>query len=226
MRHILSYLLVLGAVLSSLSLQSCENDDNYDYSVNYPNALVTINTNSSTGQVYLQLDDETTVLPTNMKTSPYGNKELRALTNLKIQDGQGGHYSKSAYVNWIDTILTKNMVRSMGAKDDEVYGKDPLEIVKNWTTSVEDGYLTLRFRTYFGNGTKHVVNLVKGAQPYEVILHHNAMGDTKGYVRDGLVAFRLSDLPDTQGKTVDLTLKWQSFSGAKSVHFKYKSRKQ
>ena len=225
MRHILSYLLVLGAVLSSLSLQSCENDDNYDYSVNYPNALVTIKTNSSTGQVYLQLDDETTVLPTNMKTSPYGNKELRALTNLKIQDGQGGHYSKSAYVNWIDTILTKNMVRSMGAKDDEVYGKDPLEIVKNWTTSVEDGYLTLRFRTYFGNGTKHVVNLVKGAQPYEVILHHNAMGDTKGYVRDGLVAFRLSDLPDTQGKTVDLTLKWQSFSGIKSVRFKYKSRK-
>ena len=224
MRHILSYLLVLGAVLSSLSLQSCENDDNYDYSVNYPNALVTIKTNSSTGQVYLQLDDETTVLPTNMKTSPYGNKELRALTNLKIQDGQGGHYSKSAYVNWIDTILTKNMVRSMGAKDDEVYGKDPLEIVKNWTTSVEDGYLTLRFRTYFGNGTKHVVNLVKGTQPYEVILHHNAMGDTKGYVRDGLVAFRLSDLPDTQGKTVDLTLKWQSFAGAKSVHFKYMSR--
>ena len=153
MRHILSYLLVLGAVIGSLSLQSCENDDNYDYSVNYPNALVTIKTNSSTGQVYLQLDDETTVLPTNMKTSPYGNKELRALTNLKIQDGQGGHYSKSAYVNWIDTILTKNMVRSMGAKDDEVYGKDPLEIVKNWTTSVEDGYLTLRFRTYFGNGT-------------------------------------------------------------------------
>ena len=226
MRHILSYLLVLGAVIGSLSLQSCENDDNYDYSVNYPNALVTIKTNSSTGQVYLQLDDETTVLPTNMKTSPYGNKELRALTHLKIQDGQGGHYSKSAYVNWIVTILTKNMARSMGAKDDEVYGKDPLEIVKNWTTSVEDGYLTLRFRTYFGNGTKHVVNLVKGAQPYEVILHHNAMGDTKGYVRDGLVAFRLSDLPDTQGKTVDLTLKWQSFSGAKSVHFKYKSRKQ
>ena len=226
MRHILSYLLVLGAVIGSLSLQSCENDDNYDSSVNYPNALVTIKTNSSTGQMYLQLDDETTVLPTNMKTSPYGNKELRALTNLKIQDGQGGHYSKSAYVNWIDTILTKNMVRSMGAKDDEVYGKDPLEIVKNWTTSVEDGYLTLRFRTYFGNGTKHVINLVKGAQPYEVILHHNAMGDTKGYVRDGLVAFRLSDLPDTQGKTVDLTLKWQSFSGAKSVHFKYKSRKQ
>ena len=109
MRHILSYLLVLGAVLGSLSLQSCENDDNYDYSVNYPNALVTIKTNSSTGQVYLQLDDETTVLPTNMKTSPDGNKELRALTNLNIQDVQGGHYSKSAYVNWLR--MTKYMER-------------------------------------------------------------------------------------------------------------------
>lgn len=58
-----------------------------------------------------------------------------------------------------------------------------------------------------------------------MVLHHNAAGDTRGFIRDGLVAFRLNDLPDTQGKTVDLTLKWQSFSGMKSVTFKYKSRK-
>ena len=175
--------------------------------------------------MYFQLDDETTILPTNMKTSPYGNKEVRALTNIRVQDGQNGHYSKSAYVNWVDTILTKNMARSLGKKDDETYGKDPVEIVKDWTTVVEDGYLTLRFRTYFGSGKKHIVNLVKGEKPYEVVLHHNAAGDTRGFIRDGLVAFRLNDLPDTQGKTVDLTLKWQSFSGMKSVTFKYKSRK-
>ena len=193
--------LILGIVLGTFSLQSCLNDDDTDYPTNIPNALVTIKTNSSTGQVYFQLNDETTILPTNMKTSPYGKKELRALTNIKVQDGKTEGYSKS------------------------VYGKDPVEIVKDWTTVVEDGYLTLRFRTYFGNGKKHVVTLVKGDNPYEVVLHHNASGDTKGLIRDGLVAFRLSDLPDTQGKTVDLTLKWQSFSGVKTVKFKYKSRK-
>ena len=56
------------------------------------------------------------------------------------------------------------------------------------------------------------------------ILYHDAKGDVRGVVKDGLVAFRLSDLPDTHGQTVDLTLKWQSFSGPKSVKFKYKSR--
>ena len=117
------------------------------------------------------------------------------------------------------------MAPSLGQKDNETYGKDPVEIVKDWTTIVEDGYITLRFRTYFNEGKKHILNLVKGENPYEIILHHNAMGDTRGPIRDGLVAFKLTDLPDTQGKTVDLTLKWQSFSGIKSVRFKYKSRK-
>ena len=159
-----------------------------------------------------------------MKTSRYGNRELRALANLTMQEGQPGHYSKTAFVNWMDTILTKKMSPNLGAKNDQTYGTDPLEIVKHWTTVVEDGYLTLRFRTYFGNRTKHVVTLVKGANPYEVVLHHDAKGDVRGVVKDGLVAFRLSDLPDTHGKAVDLTLKWKSFSGVKSVTFKYTSR--
>ncbi len=141
-----------------------------------------------------------------------------------MQEGQPGHYSKTAFVNWMDTILTKKMSPDLGAKNDQTYGTDPLEIVKHWTTVVEDGYLTLRFRTYFGNRTKHVVTLVKGANPYEVVLHHDAKGDVRGVVKDGLVAFRLSDLPDTHGKAVDLTLKWKSFSGVKSVTFKYTSR--
>ena len=182
--------------LSSLYLYSCDNDDT-DYSVRYPNALVTIKTNSSTGQVYFQLDDSTTILPVNIDKSLYGKKELRALTNFKVQEGQSGHYSKSAYVNWVDTILTKNMAQSFGDKNNEKYG----------------------------NRTKHAINLVKGDKPYEVVLHHNAFGDTRGFVSDGLVAFSLKDLPDTQGKSVDLILKWQSFSGMKSVKFKYTTRK-
>ena len=224
MKRLFFYAFGFIIVLSSLALYSCDNDD-VEPSIRYPNALVTIKTNSSTGQIYFQLDDSTTILPTNIKESTYGKKELRALTNFKVQEGQSGHYSKTAYVNWVDTILTKNMAQSFGDKNKEKYGDDAIEIVKDWTTVVEDGYITLRFRTYFGNNIKHAINLVKGDNPYEVVLYHNAFGDAKGYVSDGLVAFSLKDLPDTQGKTVDLTLKWQSFSGMKSVKFKYTTRK-
>lgn len=97
--------------------------------------------------------------------------------------------------------------------------------MRDWTTVVEDGYLTLRFRTYFGGMRTHIVNLVKTDKPYEVRLYHNAAGDFKNRVQDGLIAFRLSDLPDTGGKEVYLTLKWRSFSGEKSVKFKYRTRK-
>ena len=70
----------------------------------------------------------------------------------------------------------------------------------------------------------HTVNLLAGvnpANPYEVEFRHNANGDYNYYVGDGLVSFDLSKLPDTEGKTVKLTLKWTSFSGPKSVVFDY-----
>ena len=44
------------------------------------------------------------------------------------------------------------------------------------------------------------------ANPYEVEFRHNSHGNTWGELADALVAFDLSDLPDTQGKTVKLKL--------------------
>lgn len=213
-------LMMLGLV--TITLQSCLDDDDDDSGNIYANALVTLKTDAN-GAFYMQLDDSTTVVPTNMKTSPVGKREARAIANLKLDAAQPGHYARTGYVNWVDTILTKPMAPDLGAKNDSVYGKDPVEIVRDWTTVVEDGYLTLRFRTYFSGNQRHVLNLVKTGD-YTVELRHDAKGDKYGTVRDGLVAFRLSDLPDTQGKPVDLTVKWQSFSGEKSVKFKYKSR--
>lgn len=42
---------------------------------------------------------------------------------------------------------------------------------------------------------------------------------------DGLVAFKLDGLPDTNGKTVKLKLKWKSFTGDKSAEFDYCTQK-
>ena len=169
----------------------------------------------------LQLDDSTKLYPSNITKPPYGDKEVRALVNYNKVNSNDVN---SVYVNWIDSIRTKNMAADLGTSNDAKYGTDPLEIVKDWVTVVEDGYLTLRFRTYFGNQITHELNLVKGSNPYEVVLHHNANGDKSGILKDGLIAFRLDALPDTQGKTVDLTVKWNSFSGEKTATFKYRSR--
>ncbi len=137
-------------------------------------------------------------------------------------------YDKAVRVTWMDDILTKpTIVRT--TENTEDYGNDPVEIVDDWVTIVEDGYLTLRFRTISSNtGQKHRVNLVaeNPENPYEVTFCHDAEGDNYGErMFDGLVAFRLNTLPDTEGKTVKLKLRWESFSGVKEHEFDYCSRK-
>ena len=162
-------ILIAIATISSLSLQSCLDDDD-NYAMRFPNALVTVKTDADQ-TVFLQLDEE----------------------------------------------------------NDTVYGTDPVEIVNDWVTIAEDGYLTLRFRTQQGDyQTKHFVNLLLSENPenpYEVEFRHNAKGDIYGRYADGLVAFKLDALPDTEGKTVKLKLKWKSFSGEKSAEFDYCTRK-
>lgn len=223
------FLMTLFITMTALTFQSCldDDDDNY-WEYRYPNALVTVKPIDG-NSFYLQLDDSTTLLPTNITSSPYGEKEVRALINFSDVNEPAEGYSKAVRIHWIDSILTKAIVPDLGLENDSVYGNDPVEIVDDWVTIAEDGYLTLRFRTLWSDyGRKHYVSLLASsdaANVYEVEFRHNADGDNYGTYGDGLVAFRLDSLPDTEGKTVKLKLKWKSFSGDKSAEFDYCTRK-
>jgi len=208
-------LLTAGLLFGSLFLPSCLNDDD-EMDLRYPNALVTVK-HTGDNTLYLQLDDSTTLLPVNLNSPLYGGKEVRALVNFKEVNKPKGSFDQAVHVHWID-----------GDENDQKYGNDPVEIVRDWVTIAEDGYLTLRFRTEWGYPrVVHYVNLFSTnnpENPYEVEFRHNANGDIGGRLGDGLVAFRLDSLPDTQGETVKLKLKWRSFSGEKSAEFDYKTR--
>ena len=222
------WMVLAVAAVCSMGFQSClDDDDNDAYYLTIPNALVTVKPTSENA-FFLQLDDTTTLLPVNMTSSPFGSKEVRALTNFSEVNEPSEGYSKAVHINWIDSILTKNIAPDLGAKNDSIYGKDPVEIVGDWVTIAEDGYLTLRFRTATSFGSKHFVNLLSTnnpENPYEVEFRHNAYGNTYGEMGDGLVAFKLDSLPDTEGKTVKLKLKWNSYSGEKSAEFNFCSGK-
>lgn len=229
MKTLKFFLMMAGVMIASMTFQSCLDDDNdTNWDLVYPNALVTVKPLGD-NSFFLQLDDSTTLLPVNMAASPYGNKEVRALVNFSEVDKPSQGYSKAVQINWMDSILTKPIVPDLGLDNDSVYGTDPVEIINDWVTIAEDGYLTLRFRTLFGDQSKaHFVNLLASTdptKPYEVEFRHNAYGDVYGVERDGLVAFNLGSLPDTEGQTVKLKLKWKSFSGDKSAEFNYSTRK-
>ena len=216
--------IAMGALLLGTALQSCSDDDKSPFIIcpsPRPNALVTVKPQGEGKTLLLQLDDSTTLTPLNMAESPFGEKEVRALCNFRLAEQQGDKRNFKVYINWIDSIRTKTMAPDLEAKNLETYGNDPVEIVRDWTTVAEDGYLTLRFRTRWGDNVPHLVNLVaeNKSNPYELTFHHK--GNTDGPAADGIVAFKLDRLPDTEGKTVDVKLNWNSFSGAKSVTFKY-----
>lgn len=210
----------LAFMFSSVALQSCLDDDDNDYSLRYPTAIVTV-CPSSDGGFTMQLDDKTTLLPSNMAKSPFGDKEVRALVNYKAE--KSAAETQNVNVNWIDSIRTKLPVVNPGENIDEKYGNDPLEIVKDWVTVAEDGYLTLRFRTIWGpTRIPHYINLVSGINPndpFEFELRHDAKGDLAGTYGDALIAFNLNNLPRTNGEQVKIKLHWTSFTGKKSTEF-------
>ena len=215
------------AALFTSMFTSCkvENSDNHNW-IYYPNMLVTVKT-AEDGRCYFQLDDKTTLLPENVKKSPYKGQP-RALANCTELEGDATPYDKLVKVHWYDSILTKKAVMTSGiAEDEALYGNDPVEILDNWVTVVEDGYLTLQFAAMFSDlRIPHYINLVMGVDPenpYVLELRHDAKGDYQMCTRrTGLVAFDITDLPDTEGETVKLVVKYKGFSNSeKSYSFDY-----
>ena len=99
--------LVVGVMAATcfMGFQSClDDDDDYPYSKVLPNALVTVKPVDD-GSYFLQLDDSTTLLPVNMTSSPFGQKEVRALVNFDETNESSGIYSKAVNINWIDLWL-------------------------------------------------------------------------------------------------------------------------
>lgn len=207
-----------------LTLPSCLDDDD-SYVSRMPTALVTVCPNAD-GSFIMQLDNNTQLEPANMKKSPFGDKEVRALVNYS--DAVVGSGIRRVHVNWLDSIRTKLPVESLADRNDEVYGNDPIEIIRDWVTVAEDGYITLRIRTRWGTtATNHYVNLLTGTNPddpYEFELRHDANDDVWGEWGDALIAFNLNNLPRPNGDDVKIKLKWKSFDGDKTAEFDLKMR--
>lgn len=223
-QHLLLY--IVGVVVLMM-LPSCTNDDDLPELLR-PTALVTVCPNAD-GSFIMQLDNATQLVPTNLKTSPFGTKEVRALvnyteTNVSPQDKK----VRNVEVNWLDSIRTKLPVETLGKQDEIKYGNDPVEIVQDWVTVAEDGYLTLRIRTLWGSPhATHILNLVTGTNPedpYELELRHDAKGDKNGRWGDALIAFNLNKLPRGDAGIAKIKLKWKSFTGDKSAKFEIKMR--
>lgn len=218
---------LIAAVMLLAGIASCANLDDRVKGDLYT-AEVTVKT-AEDNTVFLQLTDDVKLHAGQFRG--YG-KEVRALTQFVLLDeNTAPGYDGSVQIMWIDTILTKKIIfPSEEGGRVEVPGLDPIDIYNDWMTCVEDGYLTLHVRSWGGmySPVKHSLDLVKypDSDPYEVKLVHNANGDAREILNEGIVAFSLDGLPDTDGATVKLKLKWTRLDGSEGeTEFDYKTRK-
>lgn len=206
---------IVALLAVSAMLVSCKKDNGNQ---NLVEAIVTVKT-ATTGECYLQLDENTTLKPTNWTKSPFDSQTRCHLIYNDLGKSDDTKYDKKVDIYSYSKILTKTPVTTKGTVEEDkvAYGNDGIGICYNWATNIEDGYLTLNFAGIWGNtGITHYLNLVTGTNPddpYKVVLRHNKNGDGSTRTVYGLVAFDLKDLPDTQGETVKLTLTYTYFDG-------------
>lgn len=221
----------LISIFTACSLfTSCDNDNN-DNIKRFPNAIVTIKPINGGESFNVWVSEKVQGPPSNLTKSPYGNKEVRAIANIKEEKDAKG--KTKIYINWMDSIRTK---QAIALKNPELelkkYGEDRLEIINGFGTVVEDGYLTLRFSTAMRDlKLKRDLNLIvqhSEKEPYKLVLAYNAHGDNRGRMASSLIAFRLSEIDKIAKKNgkkdVTLQLHWKSYQGDKQVSFKYHVR--
>ena len=104
---------------------------------------------------------------------------------------------------------------------------DPVALVTDWITCLEDGFLTLHYSVPSKGKAQHTFALYPGATSYEYRLVHEAHGDVDGDLTDGIVCFRVGDLlPETEEKTIILSIKYLNTDHTwKTLTVEYRSPK-
>ena len=93
---------------------------------------------------------------------------------------------------------------------------DPVDILMDWITSLEDGFLTLHYSIQASGSVKHDFSLYPSVEPNTYRLVHDAHRDIRGTQTDGIVCFDVSGLlPDTEGTTVTLHLDYIDLNNTK-----------
>ncbi len=219
--------------------------------IQWANAIVTVR-KSFSGRNYFQLEDGVTLEPIDWE-NPY-KEEVRALVAYKGLDRKSDFCTKAITVERIDSIATRDAayidvedglsggsslpVSTVSTGFDSVSellnASSPVDVVTSdgipdWMTFSEDGYLMIHFATFWGDVTRHSVNLYASRKhPDHLYLVHKDNGDFQSSWNESLVAFRICQMymsrKDEYKDPTSVVLHWMSFSGEKTLRLRYGNR--
>jgi hypothetical protein len=161
---------------------------------------------SQDGVRFIRLDGVSAsmvVNPTEIKDIPDGTRvylQFRYVVAETVAD----FCADAILVEWASPLEVGEIRYDMMAK-----ACDPVHISSDWMTSLEDGFLTLHYTIQASGSVKHDFSLYPGVEPHTYRLVHDAHGDSKGDMTDGLVCFDVSGLlPETGEERVELSLEY------------------
>lgn len=189
-----------------------------DHIIGEYDAIVTVK-KSAKGNVYFQVDSTTCVFPLGCYEETFtGIKRLAC--HLIVFDIVEVEDFLDARITWYENIEKGEL-----EKPEETQQNCGLDMLEDWLTSVEDGFLTLHYSAWWGDSTQpHRITLARGDHPFELFIKHYNNGDEALREADALIYFDLNDiLPQTTGN--ELTLKWITCDGTLAQKtFRYSSR--
>lgn len=221
------FFVMLAAIAGMWTFQSCDNDDD-SYSLGAFAVEIMTAQPISEDSYYFIRDNGETLWPlanSDYRFSPQYRQ--RAQVNYTLLSDSISGYSHGIKVNWVDEILTKAIAPNLGERNDSIYGTDPIKLL---AVEAGGGFLDILFGANYGNsGESHYVNLIPSSAndslSYDFEFRHNAYNDPPMVGAQGLVSFDLSSLPETNGKTVTLRIKFHTFDGDVVREIAYNSAK-
>ena len=176
------------------------------------------------GKRYVQLDAVSAgyvVNPAEIKDIPDGTRvflQYRTVLSTETPD----FCTDAILVEWASPLD----VGAISYAKDAQKG-DPVAIVTDWITCLEDGFLTLHYSVPSKGKAQHTFFLYPGATPYEYRLVHDAHGDVDGDLTDGIVCFEVRALlPEAKEKAVTLSLQYLDIDYTwKTLTVEYRSPK-
>lgn len=220
MKRLFGILALITCVLSSCtkSLGSWEeghmnNPGDYSFPGETRDVFIVSVRQDDVSRIYFMVGDSCRVYPENY-TEPYTGP-------CRIIGQVSYWHNDVCSLLWMDFLEKGSVQKSYSQEGDGV------DVLSDWMTSVEDGFLTLHYSTFWGDGgVAHTFTLVTGENPenpYEVRLVHENNGDPPLTEGDALIYFDLTSLPPTGDAGQTLTLKYKNTAGnevTKSFFFK------
>ena len=228
MTHMFRVLLPLVLLVAGCSKMDegrvADNDPygyiNYDGSVLKEDLLAVATLRSQDGIRFLRLDPKSVgyvLNPDDVADIPDGTRVF--VQYKEVSEERPDFCTESVWVDWATPLDVGNVSSIKYEASSELMVSDPMDIVLDWITSLEDGFLTLHYTILASGEEKHGFSLYQSVlDPTHFYLVHRAQGDTEESLTDGIVCFPVENLlPDTGGETVTLSLTYLNLKNTKTT---------